>query len=581
VAERLSSEWQRAVEDIVGGSTGDAQESQTLEFKSEATDLKTFVDVAEAAACLANASGGVVVVGIEDDVPGKDGLSGTALDEHLVQGEIYRRTQPPLMVSVLAAEVEGARLLVVTVPRGMEPHADTKGVVRKRFGKACNTLMPQHVATLSQERRGVDLSAVPTDRILADVSAAAIEVAREQLGSLPDRRSELAELSVPDLLRALGLVAEDGAHLTVAGELLFCRPASATQFAIVYQYRQTPGGEPQHLERLAQPVLRAHLRAQDLVAARRITTPLSLPNGQQLALEDFPREAVREALANALMHQDLSRASPVDITHSPEQLAIASPGPLVDGVTPENILTVPSRPRNRSLAQAFRTLGLAEEAGVGVDRMYREMIRAGRDVPRWEASPDLVRVGLGGGAPLTPLARFVATLDSREREDTDTMLVLLALTRTRVVNGPRLSAVLQKSSDEVASILGRLAHETRLIEATRETARSATPNYRLRSDVVTALGSALSYRRRTKDDIDRRIIAHVQEYHRVTNSTVRNLLEISTPRASAILRDLCDREILEKTSSASRGPTVEYGPGPEFATHAGPEHPDQFRLFDR
>ncbi|MGH3516577.1 MAG: ATP-binding protein [Haloechinothrix sp.] len=65
---------------------------------------------------------------------------------------------------------------------------------------------------------------------------------------------------------------------------------------------------------------------------------------------------------------------------------VTSPGPLVAGVTVKNILTHPSKPRNRALTAAVRTLQLAEEVGRGVDRMYREMIRTGRPMPTIDAT---------------------------------------------------------------------------------------------------------------------------------------------------------------------------------------------------
>ncbi len=71
-------------------------------------------------------------------------------------------------------------------------------------------------------------------------------------------------------------------------------------------------------------------------------------------------------------------AEPVHVDHSPQVLVVSSPGPLVGGVTPENILTHPSKPRNPGLARAARTVGIAEEVGRGVDRIVREMIRSGR-----------------------------------------------------------------------------------------------------------------------------------------------------------------------------------------------------------
>lgn len=84
------------------------------------------------------------------------------------------------------------------------------------------------------------------------------------------------------------------------------------------------------------------------------------------------------------------------------------------------------------------------------------------------------------------------------------------------------------------------------------------------------LGSAVAYQRRTTDEIDRKVIAHVQEYDKVTNRTIRNLFDVSTQRAAAILGDLVTRELLVKTSEAQRGPSVEYGRGAKFP-HAKPD----------
>jgi ATP-dependent DNA helicase RecG len=103
-----------------------------------------------------------------------------------------------------------------------------------------------------------------------------------------------------------------------------------------------------------------------------------------------------------------------------------------------------------------------------------------------------------------------------------------------------------------------------LLEPTRRTASRALPTYRLRDLVLAQLGGAVQYHRRSGDDIDRKVIAHVAEYERVTNATVRNLLDVSVTRSSGILRDLVDRGVLVKTSTQQRGSAVEYGPGPDF-----------------
>jgi ATP-dependent DNA helicase RecG len=227
--------------------------------------------------------------------------------------------------------------------------------------------------------------------------------------------------------------------------------------------------------------------------------------------------------------------------------------------------THPSKPRNPLLARVARMLGLAEEVGRGVDRMYREMIRSGRNVPSIVSAADSVRVTLVGGAPNTQIARYVASLPDREREDTDAMLTLLFLRARRTTAARDLAPVLQKTTEEAQAVLRRLSEDAAgMLEPTRESARRSQPTYRLRSEALRILGPAVPYQRRTTDEIDKKVIEHVQEYGKVTNRTVRNLLDVGIQRAAAIVSDLVRREILVKTSEAQRGPSVEYGPGPRF-----------------
>lgn len=203
----------------------------------------------------------------------------------------------------------------------------------------------------------------------------------------------------------------------------------------------------------------------------------------------------------------------------------------MSGVTPQNILTHPSKPRNPTLAQAARTLGLAEEVGRGVDRMYREMIRSGRDLPRIESSADSVTVVFVGGAPKASVARFVAQLPSHERDDTDTLLVLLRLGSVHALRAQDMAVRLQKSVEETEAVLRRLAADAvAIVEPTRETARRAHPSYRLRASVVSVLGNALPYRRRTVDDIDRKVIAHLRPRTR-SGRRVRSWKKVLSTRA--------------------------------------------------
>jgi len=424
----------------------------------------------------------------------------------------------------------------------------------------------QRIASLVAERQGDDWSAHDSGVSVGDVDEVSMAIARTRLErSVDPRRRERARATTVELLRSLGVVTESNT-LTNAGALLF-RGLPQFPVLVAYVYRRTPTGALAANEQLAGPLVTALQRIFDLTEARIDRTSVSVGSGQQLQVGDLPDGAVREAVVNAMMHRDYRRTDRVTIEHSPTRLAVMSPGGFVAGVRPENVLTTSSRTRNGNLAQAIRGLDFAETAGAGVDRMYAEMARIGHQPPVYVADPESVTVTLMGGAPNASLTKFVATLPVDESEDADTLLVLLTLLSQRLVDAKGMTSLLQKPDiGEAQAVIDRLASDAvRLIERTRETRRSALPRYRLREEPVAALGPAVTYRRRTADQLDRKVIALVNEAGTINSRMVRLMLDLDVPATSRLLRDLVDRGFLVRTSTAKRGTAVTYGAGPKVA----------------
>ncbi|WP_147251545.1 ATP-binding protein [Blastococcus sp. TBT05-19] len=545
------------------GARASSAESPTLDFKTDGRSPgDTAENLAEAAACFANAAGGCIVVGVADRKAGRDAFVGTQLDPNRLQRRIYEVTSPPLIVTVEEHNWAEQRLLVITAPRSPDVH-QVKGKATERVGTACEPMSAVRIAAVVAERRGDDWSAADSGVPRSAVVAGTLTEARRLLAEAPDaERRRWADSSDRDMLRRLGLLATAGT-LTNAGALLLV--ANEASPLISYVHRRSRSGELSTNQQLSAPGLTALLRTFELIENRVDRTPVNLPNGQQLFIADLPDLAVREAVVNAFMHRDYQSTGMVQIEHSSTRLAVTSPGAFVLGVTPENILTVSSRPRNPALAGVIRQLGLAETAGVGVDRMYAEMVKVGHQPPTFTGDQFRVAVTLHGGAPNTAVTRFATTLPEDRRSDPDTLLVMLALLGKRNVTASELAPTLQKDDDEVEAILLQLATPAvGFIERTRESANARAGIYRLRDQAVAALGPAVTYRRRVSDDTDRKVIEIVREAGQVNGRIVRTLVDVDTPTASRILADLVDRQILVKTSEAQRGPSVTYGPGPQF-----------------
>lgn len=536
-----------------------------MEFKSgRGGHRKTLSKMAEAAMCLANSRGGTVVVGVENAVIGRGALSGTTIDIHEARRYIFDSLTPGLTVTVAEHHHRGERLLLVGVPTGATVHA-VAGKVARRIGRSCLPLAPDQVAALHDERAGRDPSEGRSGRSVDEVDAAAVALAQHHLGQLSGERVRWADLSSLALCRALGVATDDG-ELLVAGEQLFCGGGAE---AVVYQHRTSAGSVVDASERLEMPLVTAFGRALEHVSARNGWDPLLLRSGQQLRLQWYPDDVVREALANAFVHRRLDLPDPVHVEHFDDSLSITSMGALVSGVTVDNILTAASRPRNRLLARAFRSLGLIEELGTGVGRMYRSMLRLGKPPPSYLASPESVRVSLVGGSATIAFARFVASMDESLRDDVEALLVLRRLCEANSTSPADMAPLFQRPVGDTAGSLRRISEgPDPLIEPLHGSAGTSRARYKLTSSTSVGLAAAVAQRRHSRHEIAERVVAYVSEHGRITNADVRSLFNVGTPRASVILRDLVQAMILERTSDSSRGPAVEYGPGPAFDVRA-------------
>jgi len=82
----------------------------------------------------------------------------------------------------------------------------------------------------------------------------------------------------------------------------------------------------------------------------------------------YPPDAVREALVNALVHRDWTRAMEVEVINYSDRLEITSPGALQNTMTIEKMLAGQRSPRNPIIVDVMRDYGYVEARGMGVRR---------------------------------------------------------------------------------------------------------------------------------------------------------------------------------------------------------------------
>lgn len=114
---------------------------------------------------------------------------------------------------------------------------------------------------------------------------------------------------------------------------------------------------------------------------------------------EYPEEAVREAVINAVIHRDYSASSKVLLKIFDDRLELDNPGGLPSGVTLETLLRTPRPlPRNplivRTLYEFWRGRGFIEEAGSGIPRIRRALHELGAGEPIFGADGLSFRVTL-------------------------------------------------------------------------------------------------------------------------------------------------------------------------------------------
>lgn len=101
---------------------------------------------------------------------------------------------------------------------------------------------------------------------------------------------------------------------------------------------------------------------------------------QRREVPEIPREAVREAIANALCHRDYATGTSVQVNVYMDFIEIVNPGLFPEGDSPERHLEGSGgdfKQRNPNIAQVLFRSGMIEQYGTGIPRIKRACDIAG------------------------------------------------------------------------------------------------------------------------------------------------------------------------------------------------------------
>ena len=284
--------------------------------------------------------------------------------------------------------------MVKQVDPGERVHETTAGECYLRVGDESRRLGFAQRQELEYDRGGAPFDGTPVDVRIEDLDKAQVEAYQEAIGS-----------SSPEgMLRARGLLTRDG-RLTVAAYQLFGeRPQDLFPNAQVrvLRYRgvergtgagltledaadvRCEGSIPQQIAQAAQVI-------GSLVPDRRALGA----SGRFEAVPVIPRDAWLEGLVNAVLHRSYSMAGDhVRVEIFPNRIEISSPGRFPGLVDPTRPLNLSRYARNPRLARVCSDLGIAQELGEGIRRIFDQMRARGLTDPLYTQTAASVQLTL-------------------------------------------------------------------------------------------------------------------------------------------------------------------------------------------
>ena len=318
-------------------------ETYTVEFKSDVNDD----ELTEAAVCLANGDGGQILIGVADDgaLVGAQPRHGDTTEPRKLEALIANKTSPALSVAVATERLEGLEVVIVNVPKARSLVATTawryvRRAIRVDGKPVCLPMLPHEAQARTTLLGGGDLSASPLVELsIADLDPVEFDRFRRLAGGGGDEH--LSELSNRDLLSALGVRSVDGS-LTLDAALLFGTPTVLRTFvpthSVVFQALDEHDAVRANRD-LHVPLVRAMVELAE--AVKPYNPEEEIDDGLfRLGLPLYSEIAVRELIANALVHRDYSINGQVRVAVEGSQaLAVNNPGGFPDGITIHNLLT--------------------------------------------------------------------------------------------------------------------------------------------------------------------------------------------------------------------------------------------------
>lgn len=335
-------------------------EGKNIEFKRQYTD-----DIKYAVLAFANTEGGTLYIGINDDgsVEGVENPDAVMLQ---VMNMIRDTIRPDITVAVDCSTelMENKHVVVLIIQRG----------VARPYYLANKGIRPAGVY-VRQGASSVPASETAILQMIKESSGDVYEEARSLNQNLTFKEAEAyfakKHLQFGDAQeRTLQLISADGTYSNL-GMLLSDQCISIIKLAVFEGSKKTVFHDRKELSgSLFKQLEDAYAYINQFNYTRS-----EFPGLERVDTRDYPPEAVREALLNAVIHREYGIGGPTLISIFDDRIEFVTIGGLVKGLSLADIKLGVSMLRNKNLANVFYRLHLIEAYGTGllkIDECYAD-----------------------------------------------------------------------------------------------------------------------------------------------------------------------------------------------------------------
>lgn len=378
-------------------------ESQNTEYKSSWRDeyLKWLCG-------FANAQGGTLYIGVDDG----GNVVGVKDAERLME-DIPNKIQSGLgiVAEVNRQRKDGRDYIEIRVEPSSFP-VNWRGEYHYRSGSTKQQLTGAALTEFILRKTGFHWEDATVDGIgVEDLDAESFKIFRREALRRKRMGREELEISNEELLKKLHLM-RDG-KLKRSAVLLFHEDPDIVQVGSHVQIgRFGRGADLQYQDVLEGSLISTANKVVDIIYLKYLKAKITYEHDRRVETYPYAREAVREAVFNAIVHNCYMFGTPIQIRVEDDALVISNQCFLPEGWTVETLMQAhESKPYNPEIANVFYRAGYIEHWGRGIWKICDACRELGADLPVYEMR--------GTGLRIRFKALESALLDSEMRPQTD------------------------------------------------------------------------------------------------------------------------------------------------------------------